>query len=216
MAKHTHKHKHIYFIRHAESGANVKNVFSSPDTPLSEGGKEQAHRVLDNCSAIPFDIILASDYRRTQETARHINERTGKEIVFNELIREWRPPHELIGKDRGGEEAARILDELEAHGHEADWHYSDEENFTEFRARIVDALDMIRHREEDHILVVTHSTAMKMMVAVMVVGADLHPETYYKFSKTLTAKNTGITYVRYGVDWELVTWNNFSHLSHVQ
>ena len=66
----------IYFVRHGESEANVKNVFSGQkdDSVLTEKGREQARQTAEEIKkeGLKIDKIISSPLKRTLETAEII------------------------------------------------------------------------------------------------------------------------------------------------
>jgi len=55
---------------------------------LTENGIRQACQVRDQLSSTPFDAIIASDLKRSVDTARIISEPHGLEVVQTPLLRE--------------------------------------------------------------------------------------------------------------------------------
>ena len=80
--------KVVYFVRHGQSEDNVAPVFQSPDSPLSAVGRAQAARIAERVAKLSFQALLASPYRRAQETAAVIGNITGKVPEFVELFTE--------------------------------------------------------------------------------------------------------------------------------
>src|SRR2546427_92120 len=80
--------KVVYFVRHGQSEDNVAPVFQSPDSPLSAVGRAQAARIAARASKLAFEVLLASPYRRAQETAEVIGNVTGKALELCELFTE--------------------------------------------------------------------------------------------------------------------------------
>src|SRR5262245_24213248 len=78
--------KVVYFVRHGQSEDNVAPVFQSPDSPLSAVGRAQAVRIAERVAKLSFQALLASPYRRAQETAAVIGTITGKVPEFVELF----------------------------------------------------------------------------------------------------------------------------------
>jgi probable phosphoglycerate mutase len=80
----------LHFVRHGETAFNAERRFQTPDVPLSERGRAQAATVAEELAvnAATATLILASDYERTQETARIIAARLGLPIVLDEALRE--------------------------------------------------------------------------------------------------------------------------------
>ncbi len=82
-------------LRHGESISNTLNVMSSvagdEDDKLTEKGAEEAVRAGEALKSQGFDMIIASPFRRTRETAQHVADVLGlpsESIVYDERLRE--------------------------------------------------------------------------------------------------------------------------------
>jgi isoleucyl-tRNA synthetase len=83
----------FFAVRHGESEAMVNKTLSSWPEPnggpsLTSKGIEEARAAAAKLKAEGIDIIVASDLKRTRETAEIIREATGIEIVYDERLRE--------------------------------------------------------------------------------------------------------------------------------
>jgi broad specificity phosphatase PhoE len=82
----------FYLVRHGESLANLDRRFdaSPPGAPLSPRGWRQAELVADwfAARAILPDLLLASPFLRTRETARPLWRRSGRPLLLADLLRE--------------------------------------------------------------------------------------------------------------------------------
>ncbi|MCX6755485.1 MAG: phosphoglycerate mutase family protein [Candidatus Nomurabacteria bacterium] len=86
----------IYFVRHGESEANVRNVFAGQkdDSLLTEKGKEQALATAKEIKKenLTFDRIISSPLQRSLETARIIAKEIGfdfSNIIIDNRINEY-------------------------------------------------------------------------------------------------------------------------------
>jgi broad specificity phosphatase PhoE len=79
--------KSFYFIRHAETDYNRKNIYmGSLDVPLNQFGRQQASIAAKILKDEPLDFIVSSPLARAKSTAEIIAAEIGKEIIFiNEL-----------------------------------------------------------------------------------------------------------------------------------
>lgn len=57
-------------FRHAESEANVKGIEATPNTPLTEGGREQSRELGNHLRSQGITTIAHSTYERSYETAK--------------------------------------------------------------------------------------------------------------------------------------------------
>lgn len=82
--------KTIYFIRHAQSEANEKDILASrQDFPLTEKGRSDAEAIAAELREIAqLDRIVCSPLLRAQQTAAPIAEAFGLEVETDERITE--------------------------------------------------------------------------------------------------------------------------------
>src|SRR5664279_5493955 len=96
--------KIIYFVRHGETQNNALGIRQGAEGGLTEKGREQA---LATAKRFPKhrgkpQIIIASPYERTKETANIIAQELHLRIKYCDLLKERRNPSEVVG--RSGEE----------------------------------------------------------------------------------------------------------------
>lgn len=76
-------------MRHGQTAASLRGVYSSmPGVPLTETGREQAHRAAERLRAARLDAIRASPFDRAQETSEAVSRATGVPVVLDERLRE--------------------------------------------------------------------------------------------------------------------------------
>lgn len=208
--------KKIYFVRHGATGGNEKNEFQHGTIPLSEMGLQQAQFVAERFKTIPIDTIIASDMSRASQTADAIAKVLGKEVNHTNLFQEILRPTFVRGKSKDDPEVMEVMGQVKVNFDNENWHHSDEENFFDIKNRAIRALEYIRSREEENILVVTHGNFLLMLIAVMGFGDTFTPKQYKKMQKFFIAKNTGVTMVdEHKGEYFLMTWNDYAHLGDV-
>lgn len=217
--------KTVYFVRHGESEANAGfATFQGEASQLTEKGRQQAQFIAERCKNLSFDVLLASPAVRCQETANFISQKTGKSIETVELFVERKMPTELLGKRRDDPEADQM---------ELDWlltfyvsgkKVGSGENFDELKVRALKALEYLKGRKENSILVSTHGFFLRMLSAVIVMGNLLDAEEFRRFAKAFRTQNTGLSIVEwrdevdYRLDrmpfqgWRINVWNDHAHL----
>ena len=81
----------LYYARHGQTDWNAQNrVCSTTDVPLNETGIAQAHELAQTVAELgEVDIIVASPMLRAKKTAEITAQAIGKQIVFDERLREW-------------------------------------------------------------------------------------------------------------------------------
>lgn len=146
--------KRLFFVRHGESEADTKGVWSPLDAQLTATGRWQATAA--GCDArergLGFDSIISSPLPRAHETARLIADELDYDIrdieLFNLLSeRQW---GELTGQKREdffkGGRTLKHLEELDT-----------PEKIHQLQMRAHNVLSALYDRPEDDILLVGHN-----------------------------------------------------------
>lgn len=199
----------FYFVRHGQSMLNARGIRQGSAGPLSEKGVEQAHitgeRLAEEQTAAkaPMEVVLASPYDRTRETAgiiaEHLHIKTPIEII--DLLHERRNPSSIIGQKAEDLEISKTIDLIDRSYHSDDYRFADEENFTDLRDRAKECLEYLSTRKEKRIVVVTHGIFLKMLIAYMLYREKLNAQEYNKLSFLNPANNAGITVCSYQTGW---------------
>jgi len=160
----------LYFIRHAQSLANIGGT--TPDAtqiPLTDLGWQQAHALLDRFAQV--DRIIISPYLRTRLTAQPLLDRTG---LHPEVwpIQEFNYLSSVKYANTSVAERKHIVD---AYWQNADIEYcdgDDAESFADFYQRIQQMLTRCQalHQQapEQTILVFTHGRVMQLLRLLLI------------------------------------------------
>ncbi len=157
-------------MRHTEAEHNVANVVSSlpehkDDSALTEQGRADAVAAGAKLKAERFipDVIVASDFLRTKETAELIARETGAAVVFDERLRELQ-----LG-DVEGQDAAAYHAHFASDGERFYRRIGDEsETLRDVAVRVNGVFrDLERRYEGKRVLVVTHEYVAWMFEAVL-------------------------------------------------
>jgi len=203
----------IYIVRHGQTKLNGMKMTQDAHEPLSETGLKQASMVAQRVKTLPVDIIHASPMKRAAQTAEVIQEATGLKIVWCDLFEESHRPSIMVGKRNEDPFVAKVYEECNRHQDDISWHYSDEENFLEFKARAQKALTYLESLSQENILVVSHGNFIKMLVLTMALGDSVTPAIMYPFANNFRLKNTGLTYCkRVNGKWSIEAFNDHQHL----
>ena len=212
------KTKTIYFIRHGQSNDNVAPVFQSPDSPLSATGKQQAEAIAKRIANVDFDALISSPLHRTKETAEIISQETNNKIELSSLFVERIKPDAIIGKPYEDPKASLIWREWEKSLYTPGMRVDNGENFDDLIKRADEALDFLKNRSEDHIVVVTHGYFLRTVIARILLGDSLSGENFRNFQKNSSIENTALTIIKFknafeeDATWRLDTYNDYSHL----
>ncbi len=77
----------IYFVRHGQTTNNAAFLLGG-DSDLSELGHEQADQAAEIFKDTPLDVIFVSTYKRTLQTAQHINKYHNVPILADARLKE--------------------------------------------------------------------------------------------------------------------------------
>ena len=79
----------LYLVRHGETVDNANQIMQGQTQgALNENGIRQAQQLRDEWREKPLDAVIASDLKRSIDTARIIAEPHGLEVVTTPLLRE--------------------------------------------------------------------------------------------------------------------------------
>jgi len=152
--------KTIWLIRHAESMANADpnyraNEFSIPSLQLSELGFKQAEKVIEYFKTAP-DLIVTSSFLRTKQTAKHVLEK-----YPNVPHEEW-GIHEFtyLSLNRcfntSFAERKPFIQEYWDRNSPTYFDGEGSETFADFMGRTRKAIELIKNREENFIVLFSH------------------------------------------------------------
>ncbi len=174
LKQYVRKSGNKYFLmRHGESESNKSNITNTKKdahNPLTELGREQAQVSGEALKSRKIDIIIASPFMRTKETAEIVRQSVGL------------PPEALIFDDRLGEISLGRMDGMTNHeyhkflrSHGGWFNATPEggESWTDVKRRVGDFLfDIDTKYSSKNILVVAHNSPLRMLGAVNI-GAVL-------------------------------------------
>lgn len=204
----------LYVVRHGQTNDNVARTVATSNSSLSGLGIKQAESVGLRLKDIHFDKIYISDTKRAVDTATQILEYHNSAHVYTPLLREHKKPSEILSLEHESEEAQKVYREIEAHVTDLNWHYSDEENFFDFRTRLLEFLDLVESELHETSLAVSHSLVIRMLACLVIFGRDLTPEVFEIAKWNFETVNTGVSIFVFEKDkWKLLTYNDIAHLA---
>ncbi len=213
--------KIIYFVRHGQTVSNTENIKQGAEGALTEAGRAQA---LATAKRFPKhkmnkgrpQIIIASPYERTKETAEIIGQELNLPVKYSELLVERRNPSKVIGHWGGEPKVKQIMDQMDRSYHADDFRIADEENFEDVKSRVKKLLKFIKRRHEKRIIMVTHSNFLKMVVSYMIYGEDLTASQYSLLNYYNPIDNASMAVCSYTHhffkkdEWKLLVWNDLA------
>jgi broad specificity phosphatase PhoE len=159
--------KTIYFIRHAQSEANLNEILASrQDFALTEKGRQEAVVIASELKDIAqLDRIICSPLIRAQQTAQPIAETFGLDVETDERITE---------QDLGvfsGMTYAELEDRPDyMHERSKRWKWIPEgggESYEMIANRLEPFFQSLESLEGDSILFVTHAVTLRMVKAIL-------------------------------------------------
>lgn len=214
--------KRIYLVRHGESQANLERRHGTAETPLTELGHQQASFIAERVSKLPVQKIISSTMIRARQTAEIISEKIKQPIVRSDLFVETRGPTGCEGTLYDDPKTLEAFRTLGLNYGQPSFELDGAEVFQDHTKRAQDALSFLAQQEEDHIVVVTHSLFLRVMVAHVLLGPTPTPREVQRIMGGLKTRNTGLTVFDYGnsdfVDipseypWKMFVWNDHAHL----
>lgn len=205
-------------MRHGQSEQNIAPVFQSPDSRLNELGRKQAKLIAKRVAKLVFEALITSPFVRAKETADIISKTTSKKYESSDLFVERVKPTNIDGKSYEDKEANKIWREWEKSLYTKGMRVADGENFDDLIARADKALKFLQDRPEQSLVVVTHGFFLRTLIARILIGDLLSGEAFFRFHKSASMENTGITVIRYQSsfeqtdNWHLWIYNDHAHL----
>ncbi|PIR87344.1 MAG: hypothetical protein COU11_01185 [Candidatus Harrisonbacteria bacterium CG10_big_fil_rev_8_21_14_0_10_49_15] len=211
----------LYLIRHGETESNINRIYQGKDEQLSAQGKKQALFVTQRLKEISLDAIISSPAVRAQETAAYIANPHDIPIQILDELKERVWPKEFIGKPKNDPRLQSLRKILEEKDHtEPDWHYADEENFTDIKNRCSRAKEYFESlaATHKHVAIVTHVRFLKLFLCTLLYGEKTTAEIFYPFFENVSVNNTALTVCEYLPElakerqWHIITINDHAHL----
>jgi broad specificity phosphatase PhoE len=157
----------LYLTRHGQTTWNVEHrVQGHLDSPLTDLGLEQASRLSEALSDVPFDVIYSSPSPRALRTAEIIRGNRCSNII----------PHDSLREMHMGDWEGLRFDEIESTypvQYQAFWHnpslykpVGKGESFFDVQSRVIPFVEKILsvHRGKN-ILIVTHTVTLKIIMS---------------------------------------------------
>lgn len=191
---------HVYFVRHGETDLNTKHIHQSPNTPLSDKGRDQAVSTAEILRVVNPDLLVSSEYTRALETARIIGLRTGLTPITNGLFYEVERPSKLFHKSTLSLETLWYELCSAYNRNNPGWRYADAENFTDISNRAQKALRYIESLQGKHesVVIVSHTVFINVMVSYMCKDRMLDfRDLFHVFFNMERMKNGSVIHVVY-------------------
>lgn len=140
--------KKIYVVRHCEA------VGQSPDAQLTDKGFNQAFELGEFFSNIKIDQIIASPYKRAIESIQPLAKRLGLDVEIDRRLTE-----RILSTNNLSDWFEKLRNTFE----DIELKYEGGESSREAMNRIVEVVEEIFSRNNDHTVVVTHGNLMSLL-----------------------------------------------------
>jgi broad specificity phosphatase PhoE len=203
----------LYFIRHGETEYNALNISQGEDTELSSLGLAQAELLAKRFSNTPVDVIYSSPMKRARQTAEVVSKLLEKDITYSDYLKEQRAPSEFVGKRKDSLELVEIEKLRDSYEKDFLWHYSDEENFNDFKERVRRFFDTLSETKQENVLIVSHGGPIRLLIFLMM-EERVDPRAFYRFADLFRVDNAGITFCKKNKKekYSVQFFNDCSHL----
>lgn len=168
LTKHIPRSENQYFLmRHGESLSNLNGVSSTvfgEQNPLTEKGREQVVESAEKLKDVGINLIIASPFERTMETAEMVREILG--MSPDQLITDNRLCEIGLG-ELDGISIVQYHEYLHTQSHWSTATPSGGESWSDVKRRVGDFLYDIESRyQKKKILIVSHNSPLRMLSAV--------------------------------------------------
>lgn len=208
--------KHIYFVRHGQTAANIRKIHQSPDEPLTPKGRKQAQHAALVLKHRDIDTIVCSSYARARETAGIISDEIGVPFLIDKSVVEFKRPDSLYHKSHFSPRSLWYVLMMFLHREDEKWEDDGAENIFAVRNRVLDAQRMIKGLIGEHIVIVSHTIFMNMFLSMSCKESSLN---LYEFLLALfhanDTPNGGIIHMYYDervpegmCKWQLIEYIN--------
>ena len=209
----------VFLVRHAKTAVKEEPKVrrQAPESPLGKEGVKQAELLGNRLQREKIDLVFSSKWERAKQTAEQVAKKIGKKTELFEGIHEKVQHPDLSGADLSSEIHLQYVAEKERFGHDLDWKFRGQ---GESLREIIDrAIKFQHHIINNHlnqkVLVVSHGIFLECFVTVALLGENYDDDSFYKFARGLSFKNTGITLMEYELEknrWQLRYLNDHLHL----
>lgn len=209
----SNSNKLIYFVRHAESDANV-NPQARSLNPLTEKGRQQAQVVAERLKNIRIEKLIDTSKMRSKQTSEAISSVLDMQAVENDLFIERAGEFEAMFENKYLP-VRELTEVMKKKLNKEHWEYSKQELFESLIERVKKAVIYLENLPEENIAVVTHGAFLKVLIAYLIFKDSLTEEQAVQFMEGTGTSNTGITLCKFYPNvqrWRLITWNDQSHL----
>ena len=163
---------------------------------------------------LDFTKIIASDYKRTCQTAEPLRQLVDVPFETSALFREEKTPTAWLGSSEMDERGQQFSHNLIEKADDTTWRMEDAENMRDIYSRIEQSLQLLKDDLKEDILVVSHANFLKQLIGYVLLDGKGTLKEVASFKLTLKTINTGISVIVFEKEkWRLLTWNDHAHFA---
>lgn len=199
--------KTLYILRHAETDYNRKGIIqgSGIDAPINSKGRKQANLFYEAYRKIPFQVVMASQLQRTQQTIHSFISENRPLEIFDQLNEISWGIYEGKYPNREMKIHYAQINEQWAAGKTSE-RINGGESPDEVSQRLQGFLEKLEQREEERFLICTHGRTIRILMC-MLSGQALSEMANFGH------KNTGVYQVNFQLSKsEIVVHNDYRHI----
>ena len=203
--------KRVIFIRPGETAWNrYKRWQGHCEIPLNDNGRKQAARLGQFVRNTGVTKLYSSDLSRAAETAQILAEHLGIEPILDARLRErdighWQGLTMAEIQEWYPGEYAKLL--ADPDGHQI---IGNGESRSEVEARVLSSFDDAIKDDGDEVIgVVSHSTALRVLLRRLVPDSNPYGRSFSNMSVTTLMRNGD-------GDWRIVQLDDVSHLEGIE
>ncbi len=207
--------KKIYFVRHGETDANLLDYVPGKSESLNQHGFLQAEKLAERIENLSVDFFVSSEYLRAQQTINPVMKKNEYSLNIESAFGEIFEPTSLHGLSGSDERVKEHRTLRNGNVTNNEWRMEDGENFHDVFTRITHGKKFLETRENQGILVTSHSYFISLFTAAILLSLDSPTKEWFNLTKKLHISNTGITLwtVNDQNEWNLITWNDHAHFA---
>lgn len=197
--------KRVIFIRPGETEWNkIGRWQGAVSIPLSTVGIKQAQRLAKFVRNIGMGVIYSSNLRRAKDTATVIAEYTNTKVVYDKRLRE-RNMGEWQGLTTHEIQQWYRVDYQKLLSESHDFQIPNGESRQQVAKRVQSCFDDIIERESETIGIISHTTALRTLLARLVPDSNAYNLNFRNMSvTTIVRQDDG--------SWEITQLDDVSHL----
>lgn len=195
----------VTLLRHGKTIDSTRRIFQSDDSQLSDLGRKQIESFLGIYKRDNVQVVITSPLLRAKESAVMVSNSLNSPIEESDLLAELKNPPAIRGKSYDDPRADGIYREwLASLTLSAGLRNETVENYIDMYERSERALDMLSNREENTILVVSHSEFIRSIITRIILGRTDNVSLIYSTIKSFKLNNARS--VDIGFDTEKKVW----------